>query len=64
MLSAITGRYSGGFAGGYSGIGLLVASLPMMYFLWKGMPGVQGPKGKAPFCEAPEALDDETVSAK
>jgi len=36
----VTGRYSGGFAGGYSGIGLLVVSLPLMYFLWRGMPRV------------------------
>ena len=60
----VTGRYSGGFAGGYSGIGLLVVSLPMMYFLWRGMPRVSGPKGTAQFCEADEALHDKRVSAR
>jgi hypothetical protein len=34
----MTGKYFDGFAGGYSGIGLLVISLPMILFLWKEMP--------------------------
>ena len=34
----ITGRYFNGFAGGYTGIGLLVISFPMTYFLFKYLP--------------------------
>ena len=37
-----TGRNFGGFAGGYSGIGLLAISLPLIYVLWKEMPAAQG----------------------
>lgn len=34
----LTGRYFGGFAGGYTGIGLALAGLPMLYYLWNRMP--------------------------
>ena len=33
-----TGRYFGGFAGGYTGIALLLIGPPMRYHLRKGMP--------------------------
>lgn len=38
IATIITGRYFDGFAGSYTGIGLFIISLPMTYFLWKGMP--------------------------
>ena len=34
----ITGRYFNGFAGGYTGIALVVISLPVVYFLSKSIP--------------------------
>ena len=33
-----SGRYYGGFAGGYTGIGLLLIGAPMLYYLWKEKP--------------------------
>ena len=36
VATVFTGRYFNGFSGGYSGIGLMIISLPMMYYLWKG----------------------------
>ena len=38
VAAIITGRYFNGFAGGYTGIALLVISLPMVYFLFKSTP--------------------------
>lgn len=38
VATIITGRYINGFAGGYTGIGLLVISLPLVYFLYKCLP--------------------------
>ena len=38
IATIVTGRYFGGFAGGYTGIGLLFIGPPMMYYLRKGMP--------------------------
>ena len=38
IATIINGRYFDGFAGGFTGIGLLIISLLMIYFLWKGMP--------------------------
>jgi len=34
---AVTGRYFNGFAGGYTGIGLVLVGLPMMRLLFKAM---------------------------
>ena len=39
VATIITGRYFDGFAGGFTGIGLVLIGLPMMYFLRKGTPG-------------------------
>ena len=38
IATIVTGRYFGGFAGGYTGIGLLLIGPPMIYYLRKGMP--------------------------
>jgi hypothetical protein len=38
VATIITGKYFGGFAGGYTGVGLLMISLPMTYLLYKSMP--------------------------
>jgi hypothetical protein len=38
IATIVTGRYFGGFAGGYTGIGLLLIGPPMIYHLRKGMP--------------------------
>jgi hypothetical protein len=35
IATIITGRYFNGFAGGYSGIALLIISIPMIYYLIK-----------------------------
>jgi hypothetical protein len=37
IATIITGRYFNGFAGGYTGIVLLIISLPMIYYLIKGI---------------------------
>jgi len=37
----VTGRYFDGFAGGYTGIGLVLVGLPMMRFLFKVTPKPQ-----------------------
>jgi hypothetical protein len=37
LATIITDRYFDGFAGGYTGIGLLINSLPLIYFLRKGL---------------------------
>jgi len=34
----ITGRYFNGFAGGYTGVGLILVGSPMIYYLRMGMP--------------------------
>jgi hypothetical protein len=33
----LTGRYFNGFAGGITGIGLLLAGMPLFYALWKAV---------------------------
>jgi len=38
LAAIITGIYFNGFAGGYTGIALMVISLPMVYFLSKSIP--------------------------
>lgn len=38
IAAIVTGRYFDGFAGGYSGIGLLIISMPLIYYLCKDMP--------------------------
>ncbi len=38
VATIVTGRYFGGFAGGYTGIALMLIGLPMIYYLWKNMP--------------------------
>ncbi|MBN1533757.1 MAG: hypothetical protein JXA20_13895 [Spirochaetes bacterium] len=38
----VTGRYFGGFAGGVSGIGLLLAGVPLVYCLWRERPAASG----------------------
>ena len=38
IAATVTGRYFDGFAGGYSGIGLLIISMPLIYYLCKDMP--------------------------
>ena len=38
IATMVTGRYFGGFAGGYTGIALLLTGPPLIYYLWKGMP--------------------------
>jgi len=38
LATFVTGRYFNGFAGGFTGIGLFIISLPMVYFLYKGIP--------------------------
>ena len=38
IATIVTGKYFGGFAGGYTGIGLLLIGPPMMHYLRKGMP--------------------------
>jgi len=37
IATIITGKYFDGFAGGYSGIVLLIISIPMIYYLIKGI---------------------------
>ena len=37
VATIITGRYFDGFAGGYSGIGLVIIGTPMIYYLLKGI---------------------------
>lgn len=38
IATIVTGKYFGGFAGGYTGIGLLLIGPPIIYYLRKGMP--------------------------
>jgi hypothetical protein len=38
IATIVTGRYFGGFAGGYTGITLLLIGPPMIHYLRKGMP--------------------------
>jgi hypothetical protein len=38
IATIVTGSYFGGFAGGYTGIGLLLIGPPMIHYLRKGMP--------------------------
>ena len=38
VATIMTGKYFGGFAGGYTGIGLLLIGPPMIHYLRKGMP--------------------------
>ena len=38
IATIVTGRYFDGFAGGYTGIGLLLIGPPMIYHLRKGIP--------------------------
>jgi hypothetical protein len=38
VATIVTGRYFGGFAGGFSGIALVLIGLPMLCRLRKGMP--------------------------
>jgi len=35
VATILTGRYFGGFAGGYTGIAFLLVGPPMLYYLWK-----------------------------
>lgn len=44
ILTLATGDYYDGYAGGYSGLGLLLISIPLIYYLQKGMP----PAGSGP----------------
>lgn len=39
IATIVTGRYFDGFAGGFTGIGLVVIGIPMMYYLFKSIPG-------------------------
>jgi hypothetical protein len=43
VMTLITGRYFGGFAGGYTGIALALIAVPLGYALWKEMPGDMRP---------------------
>ena len=38
VATLVSGRYYDGFAGGYTGIGLLLIGTPMVYYLWKERP--------------------------
>lgn len=38
VATLVSGRYYGAFAGGYTGIGLLLIGAPMFYCLWKERP--------------------------
>lgn len=38
VATIVTGRYGGDFAGGYTGIGLLIIGPPLIYYLRKVMP--------------------------
>ncbi|MFQ6102327.1 MAG: hypothetical protein ACE5OS_14005 [Anaerolineae bacterium] len=38
VATIVTGRYWGGFAGGYTGVGLLFVAPPMIHYLRKEMP--------------------------
>jgi hypothetical protein len=38
IATIISGKYYGGFAGGFSGIALVLIGPPLIYFIWKGMP--------------------------
>ena len=38
VATLVSGRYYGGFAGGYTGIGLLLIGAAMLYCLWKARP--------------------------
>jgi hypothetical protein len=38
VATIVTGRYFGGFAGGFSGIGLILFGVPLSYFLIKNRP--------------------------
>lgn len=38
VAALLTGRYFGGFAGGFTGLGLVAAGLPLLYYLWKELP--------------------------
>jgi hypothetical protein len=38
VATIVTGKYFDGFAGGYTGIGLLLIGPPMVHYLRKGMP--------------------------
>ena len=37
ITTIVTGKYFGGFAGGYTGIGLLLIGPPMIHYLRKGL---------------------------
>lgn len=39
LATLVSGRYFDGFAGGFTGIGLVLIGFPMIYYLWKSMPG-------------------------
>jgi hypothetical protein len=41
IASIMTGKYFNGFAGGYSGIMLLIISIPMIYYLLKGLKPIE-----------------------
>lgn len=37
LATLITGKYFGGYAGGFSGIGLALSGLPLIYYLWNDL---------------------------
>jgi len=39
-LTMVTGNYFGGYAGGYTGIGLAIIGIPLAYTLWKTRTGI------------------------
>jgi hypothetical protein len=38
IATIVTGRYFGGFAGGFTGIGLIIIGPALIYYLLKGLP--------------------------
>jgi len=41
IATIISGKYYGGFAGGYSGIALVLIGSPLIYFIRKGIPEIR-----------------------
>ncbi len=42
VATIVTGRYYDGFAGGFTGILLVLFGLPLAYYLWKGRARTEG----------------------
>ncbi len=44
IMTLVTGKYFGGFAGGFSGIGLIAAGIPLAYYVSKHLKEIKSGK--------------------